>query len=394
MAADQLENGSVPYVIPDVLSTKRKDAGGAAGWADAIVIIPWTVYLTYGDKRVLENQYDSMAKWIEYMRRRAGNDYIWDGDYHFGDWLAFATTRPDYPGATTSKDFIATAFFAHSTDLMQRIARILGKESDANRYAELFANIKDAFQKEFVTPASRVGEDTQTAYVLALQFDLLPQELRARAAARLAADIRSRGHLTTGFLGTPYICHVLSRFGYLDEAYLLLNRQQYPSWLYPVKQGATTIWERWDGQKPDGTFQDPGMNSFNHYAYGAVGDWLYSVVAGIEIDDLAPGYKHILIQPQPGGGLTRVRASHECLYGSVSSAWEVNNQVFQLVAQVPPNTHATVQLPKAVLREVKESGKPIALGNGIAAIQQSGDTVVVEVGSGRYVFSYAIMPAK
>jgi alpha-L-rhamnosidase len=211
----------------------------------------------------------------------------WDGDYHFGDWLAFATTRPDYPGATTSKEFIATAFYAHSTDLMQRIARTLGKENDAARFGELFAKIKEAFQKEFVTRAARVGEDTQTAYVLALQFDLLPEELRAIAAARLAAEVRSRGHLTTGFLGTPYICHVLTRFGHLDVAYLLLNREQYPSWLYPVKQGATTIWERWDGQKPDGTFQDRGMNSFNHYAYGAVGDWMYRVAAGISRNQYA-----------------------------------------------------------------------------------------------------------
>jgi alpha-L-rhamnosidase len=390
MEADQLQSGSVPHVIPDVLSTTQRDAGGAAGWADAIVIIPWTVYLTYGDKRVLENQYDSMAKWIEYMRRRAGNDYIWDGGDQFGDWLAFATTRPDYPGATTSKDFVATAFFAHSTDLMRRIARTVGKESDVARFGELFAKIKDAFQKEFVTRAGRVGEDTQTAYVLALQFELLPEELRATAAARLAAEVRSRGHLTTGFLGTPYICHVLTRFGYLDEAYLLLNREQYPSWLYPVKQGATTIWERWDGQKPDGTFQDRNMNSFNHYAYGAVGDWMYRVAAGIEIDDLEPGYKHILIQPQPGGGFTWVRASHESLYGKISSAWELNNQEFQLVVEVPSNTHATVRLPRAVLGQIKESGKPLAVGNGIIAINKSGDTVVVEVGSGRYVFAYTM----
>jgi alpha-L-rhamnosidase len=395
MAADQLESGSVPHVIPDVLSGRRRDGGGGAtGWADAIVIIPWTVYLTYGDKRVLENQYESMAKWIEYMRRRAGDDYIWDGDPHFGDWLAFATTRADYPGATTSKDFIATAFYAHSTDLMQRIARILGKENDEARFGELFAKIKDAFQKEYVTRTGRVAEDTQTAYVLALQFDLLPEELRATAAKRLAADVRSRGHLTTGFLGTPYICHVLTRFGYLDEAYLLLNREQYPSWLYPVKQGATTIWERWDGQKPDGTFQDRGMNSFNHYAYGAVGDWIYRVAAGIEIDETAPGYKHILIQPQPGGGFTRARASHMSPYGEVSSAWEINNQEFQLVAQVPANTRATVRLPRAVLGKINESGKALTVGNGITAINESGDTVIVEIGSGRYVFAYTMTSAK
>ena len=395
MAADQLESGSVPHVIPDVLSGRRRDSGGGAtGWADAIVIIPWTVYLSYGDKRVLENEYESMSKWIEYMRRRAGDDYIWDGDPHFGDWLAFATTRADYPGATTSKDFIATAFYAHSTDLMQRIARILGKENDAARFGELFAKIKDAFQKEYVTQTGRVAEDTQTAYVLALQFDLLPEELRATAAKRLAADVRSRGHLTTGFLGTPYICHVLTRFGYLNEAYLLLNREQYPSWLYPVKQGATTIWERWDGQKPDGTFQDRGMNSFNHYAYGAVGDWIYRVAAGIEIDETAPGYKHILIQPQPGGGFTRARASHMSPYGEVSSAWELNNQEFQLVAQIPANTRATVRLPRAMLGKVNEGGKPLTVGNGITAINESGDTVIVEVGSGRYAFAYTMTSAK
>jgi alpha-L-rhamnosidase len=388
VAADQMESGSVPYVIPDVLSRERKPEGGAAGWADVAVIIPWTMYLTYGDKRVLEEQYDSMGKWIEYMRQRAGDDYIWDGDYHFGDWLAFATTRPDYPGATTSKDFIATAFYAHSTDLMRRIALNLGKENDARSYGELLGKIKTAFRREFVTERGRVGEDTQTAYALALEFDLLPDELRRIAADRLARDVRERGHLTTGFLGTPYICHVLSRYGHLSEAYLLLNREQYPSWLYPVKQGATTIWERWDGQKPDGSFQDRGMNSFNHYAYGAIGDWMYQVVAGIEVDPQAPGYKHILIQPQPGGGLTRARASHNSLYGKVTSAWEIKNDRFELTVEIPANTRATVRLPGAVLSKVTEGGNPLATATGIASVRQEGGSVVAEVGSGRYVFAY------
>jgi alpha-L-rhamnosidase len=389
MAADQLETGSVPYVIPDVLSASRSPSGGAAGWADAAVIIPWTMYLTYGDKRVLAEQYDSMAKWIEYMRGRAGDDYIWDGDYHFGDWLAFATTRPDYPGATTSKDFIATAFYAHSTDLMSHIAHILGKENDAARYADLFAKIRNAFQKEFVTERGRVGEDTQTAYVLALQFDLLPEALRADAAERLARDVRARGHLTTGFLGTPYLCHVLSLYGYLKEAYLLLNRDQYPSWLYPVKQGATTIWERWDGQKPDGSFQDAGMNSFNHYAYGAIGDWMYRVVTGIEVDTEAPGYKHILIQPQPGGGLTRARASHLSQYGKVTSAWQLKDGRIEFTIEIPANTRATVRLPNATTAEITERGKALAVGEGIATITREGNSVVVEVGSGRYEFAYS-----
>ncbi|HEV8369436.1 MAG TPA: glycoside hydrolase family 78 protein [Pyrinomonadaceae bacterium] len=385
VAADQLETGSVPYVIPDVLSTKGKPAGGAAGWADVAVIIPWTMYLTYSDKRMLEEQYDSIGKWIEYMHKRAGDDYVWDGDYHFGDWLAFATTRPDYPGATTGKDLIATAFYAHASDLMQRISHVLGRESEAARYAELFDKIRTAFQREFVTERGRVGEDTQTAYVLALQFDLLPEPLRPVAAERLARDVRNRKHLTTGFLGTPYICHVLSRYGYLDEAYLLLNREDYPSWLYPVKQGATTIWERWDGQKPDGSFQDRGMNSFNHYAYGAVGDWMYQVVAGIEIDPAAPGYKHILIQPQPGGGLTHVRASHASMYGQIISDWQIKDDQMSLTVEIPPNTRATIRLPKATLDKVTESGRPLT---GDARTRQESSAVIVEAGSGLYIFSY------
>ena len=388
MAADQLQNGSVPYVIPDVLSATGRGAG-AAGWADAAVIIPWTMYLTYGDKRLLAEQYQSMAKWIEYMRGRAGDDYIWDGDYHFGDWLAFATTRPDYPGATTSKDFIATAFYAHSTDLMRQIAHVLGKENDAARYADLFTKIRNAFQKEYVTERGRVGEDTQTAYVLALEFDLLPESLRSIAAERLAREVRTRGHLTTGFLGTPYLCHVLSRYGYLKEAYLLLNRDQYPSWLYPVKQGATTIWERWDGQKPDGSFQDASMNSFNHYAYGAIGDWMYRVVAGIEVDREAPGYKHILIQPQPGGGLTRARASHLSQYGRVTSAWELKDGRIELTIAIPANTRATVRLPNSSTTAVSEGGKALVVGDGITSVTRDGDSLVVKLGSGRYVFAYS-----
>jgi len=390
VAADQFESGSVPFVVPNVLGT---GAGGSAAWADAAVIIPWTVYLSYGDRRILEEQYESMSRWVEYMKKRAGDDYVWNGDYHFGDWLAFNSTSPDYPGATTGKDLIATAFFAHSTDLLQRAAHILGKSEDARRYSEQLAKIKTAFCREFVTEAGRVGENTQTAYALALQFDLLPDELRSLAAKRLAQEIRQRKHLTTGFVGTPYLCQVLSRYGYLDEAYLLLNREQYPSWLYPVKQGATTIWERWDGIRPDGSFQDKGMNSFNHYAYGAIGEWMYRVMAGIEIDEQAPGYKHILIQPQPGGGFTSVKAAHETMYGRVSSAWTLKENRFELAVIVPANTRATVRLPKAQLATVTESGKPITNGNGITGARQDGDWVVVEIGSGQYRFAYATSPS-
>ena len=394
VAADQFASGSVPHVVPNVLPDfEGRNPGGAAGWADVAVIIPWNMYLAYGDKRVLETQYDSMVKWVDYEKKRAGDDYIWDGDFHFGDWLAYAAPDDEarsYPGATTSKDYIATAFFAHSTDLLRRTAEVLGKQDDAARYAQLLSRIKNAFRHEYVTDAGRVGEDTQTAYTLALQFDLLPEDMRPVAAKRLAQDVRTRKHLTTGFLGTPYLCHVLSRYGYLDEAYFLLNNEQYPSWLYPVKQGATTIWERWDGQKPDGTFQDAGMNSFNHYAYGAIGDWMYRVMAGLQIDESKPGYRHILIRPQPGGGFTSVKASHETMYGPASSAWTLKDGRFELAVDVPPNAQATVRLPKAQLASVTEGGQAVAKGNGITDSRQDGDAVVVDVGSGQYRFAYGV----
>jgi alpha-L-rhamnosidase len=388
VAADQQEDGAVPFVIPDVLSANGRGASASAAWADAATIIPWTMYLSYGDTRLLERQYPSMKAWVEYMRRQAGEKALWTTGFHFGDWLAFATTASDYPGATTGKDLIATAFFAHSTDLLQRTAAVLGKKEEAAEYAALLPRIKEAFRREFVTASGRVGENTQTAYALALQFDLLPEELRGEAARRLAEDVKARGHLTTGFVGTPYLCHVLSRHGHIDLAYRLLNRKEYPSWLYPVTQGATTIWERWDGLKPDGSFQDAGMNSFNHYAYGAIGEWMYRVVAGLEIDPAEPGYKHVLVQPRPGGGLASAEARLETPYGEAASGWAVAEGKATVSAVVPPNAHGTVRLPAATLAAVSEGGVPVPSAPGVKRAAQEGDDVVVEVGSGSYRFTY------
>jgi alpha-L-rhamnosidase len=387
VAVDQEDDGAVPFVIPNVLShSTRQGAAASAGWADAAVILPWTMYQAHGDKRILEEQYPSMKAWVEYMRRQAGEKYIWSSGFSFGDWLAFATTNADYPGATTDKDLIQTAYFARSTALLAKTAGVLGKKEDAAEYTSLEEKIKSAFQKEFVTPNGRLSSNTQTAYALALAFDLLPEAQRAAAAARLAEDVKKFGHLTTGFLGTPVLCQALSDYGYLDEAYMLLNRTEYPSWLYPVTKGATTIWERWDGIKPDGSFQDPGMNSFNHYAYGAIGEWMYRVVAGIEIDEKQPGYKHILIQPQPGGGLTYAKASVESVYGHVASGWKIAEGKFSLTVEVPANTTATVRLPKTKLEQAREGQKPLAGRADILGARQAGDGVVVEVGSGNYVF--------
>jgi alpha-L-rhamnosidase len=390
VALDQEDDGAVPYVIPNALThTTRKGAAASAGWADVAVVLPWTVYQAFGDKRILEEQYPSMKAWVEYMRRQAGEKYIWSNGFSFGDWLAFATTRSDYPGATTAKDFLQTAYFARSTELLAKTAAVLGKREDAAEYAALEEKIRTAFVKEFVTPNGRLSSDTQTAYAMALEFDLLPEAMRAGAAARLAEDVRAFKHLTTGFLGTPVLCKALSDYGYLDEAYMLLNRTEYPSWLYPVTQGATTIWERWDGQKPDGSFQDVGMNSFNHYAYGAIGDWMYRVVAGLELDESAPGYKHVLIEPRPGGGLTKAGTSVESMYGLVASSWEIADGKMTLKIEVPANTTATVRLPNAKLAEVSEGGKPVEGRTGISRTRQIQDAVVLEVGSGKYLFESA-----
>jgi alpha-L-rhamnosidase len=384
LRADQHEDGSVPFVIPDVLGA---GSAGAAGWADSAVIVPWTMYLVYGDARVLEEQFESMAAWVEYARRSAGPALIWRDGAVFGDWLAFASTDSSYPGATTGKDLLATAYLARSADLVARAARIIGREADARRYAALFEEVRAAFTREFVSPAGRVGENTQTAYAIALAFDLVQGEAAKEAARRLADDVRRHGHLTTGFLGTPHLTHVLSRFGYRDVAFGLLMGDKYPSWLYPVTRGATTMWERWDGIRPDGSFQDAGMNSFNHYAFGAIGDWMYQVLGGIDLDPAAPGYKRARIAPRPGGGVTSARAEIVTLYGPLSASWSIDEGGFHLDVVVPPNTSAEVTLAGARADTAREGGRALAGTPGIRQVRQQDGDVVVEVGSGRYVFT-------
>ena len=390
--ADQQSNGEIPHVIPDVLSIRNNRTGSSAsaGWADCVVILPWTMYLSYGDKTILEENYDCMKGWVDYQAQSAGDSYFWKKDHTFGDWLSFNTTRSDYPGATTDKDFITQAFFARSTDLLARIATILGKEADAEKYTAQLEKIKKVFQNEFITSSGRLSPNTQTAYSLALGFDLLPEDIKPKAAARLAEDVRKFKHITTGFLGTPLICHVLSENGYVDEAFMLLNRKEYPSWLYPITKGATTIWERWDGIKPDGSFQNPGMNSFNHYAYGAIGEWLYRFVAGIEIDETVPGYKHIIIQPHTDKSLDHAKAYVNSMYGKIASGWDLTDGTMTVNITIPVNTTATVRLPGAKLENLIVDGKPHGKAKGISASEEKEKMVDLKVGSGSYEFSYPL----
>jgi len=384
VAADQESNGSVPFVVPNVLGP---GASGSTGWADVCTIIPWNMYLAYGDKKILEQQYASMKAWVEYMKGKSKND-LWNTGFHFGDWLFY---RPfddnDGRSAVTDKYLIAQCFYAYSTQLLINAATVLGNTNDVTNYTALLKRIKDAFLKEYLTPNGRLVSNTQTAYVLALNFDMLPETQRAEAAGRLADNVKSYGnHLTTGFLGTPYLCHVLSRFGYDSVAYKLLLQDTYPSWLYPVKMGATTIWERWDGIKPDSTFEVPSMNSFNHYSYGAIGDWMYRVVSGIDTYEDAPGYKHIKIMPHPGGNLAFANADLKTYYGTVSSHWKMEGGKFQLDVEIPANTKATIYIPAGSVELVQENNIPISTSKDMKVIGKEGNYVVAETGSGKFHF--------
>ena len=388
VASDQLPNGSVPFVVPNILN---EGSTGSAGWGDVATIIPWNMYVAYGDQQILANQYPSMRAWVEFMTSKSTND-LWNTGFHFGDWLFY---RPDDDNdgrsAITDKYLIAQAFYAHSTQLLINAAKVLGNKGDEDKYTALLERIKKAFLKEYLTPNGRLVSGSQTAYVLALNFELLPENLRQQAVDFLVTNIKSYGnHLTTGFLGTPYLCHVLTRFGRTDVAYELLLQETYPSWLYPVKMGATTIWERWDGIKPDGSFQTTGMNSFNHYAYGAIGDWMYRVMAGLDTDESGPGYKKITISPKPGGNITHAAAELETLYGLAVSDWKIENGNFKLKVVIPPNTTALITLPGAAKSAVTENGVILKEVKGFSKVSDKGNDVEINAGSGTYQFEYAV----
>jgi alpha-L-rhamnosidase len=269
--------------------------------------------------------------------------------------------------------------------IVAETAAILGKEEDAQYFFALHGQVKEIFNNEFVTPNGRLASNTQTAYVLALHFDLLPVNMREQAVDRLVENIRQYGmHITTGFLGTPYINHVLTRFGRVDVAYELLLQDTYPSWLYPVKKGATTIWERWNGIKPDGSFQYASMNSFNHYAYGAIGDWMYRYIAGIRQDK--PGYSEFVINPRPGGDISSAKGELLTYYGMIKSEWRIENDDFFIGIQVPVNTVARVYLPANSRENIWERGKRIKDVKTIDVLEENDIYVMLMLGSGKYNF--------
>lgn len=367
LAAEQLARPDrvPPLVVPDVLPADFDEFPGAqAVWADVAVLLPWVLYRRFGDLELLRTQYPSMRAWVEtaaaHAREGGG---LWRQDFQLGDWLD-PTAPPDEPAAArTDGDLVANAYLVRSAETLAETATLLGEEADAQRYRELASDVRAAFAEEFVTPAGRLSSDSQTAYALALCFALLPTaEQRRRAGERLARIVREAGfRISTGFTGTPLICDALCVAGESELAYRMLLERACPSWLYPVTMGATTIWERWDSMLPDGSINPGEMTSFNHYALGAVADWLHRTVAGL--GEAAPGWRRLRVAPVPGGGLTHAEAEHLTPYGRARSAWRlVGEDAAELVVEavVPPNTRAEVVLP--------------------------GDDAPFEVGSGHHVF--------
>lgn len=380
---DQTPEGGVPHVVPNI-EEGRTDGNwllsqgphSAAAWADVAVINPWTMYLMYGDKDILEIQYKSMKAWIDFMRTHS-EDYIWNYKLQFGDWVALDAEEGSYFGATPN-DLTCTAYFAYSTGLFCRIAKVLGKE-EALEYEDLYRHIVDKFQRTFFDKDGKMTAQTQTAHIVALYFKLVPEKYVQKTVNQLKELLaKENGHLVTGFVGTPYFCHALSQNGCTKEAYELLLKEDFPSWLYQVKMGATTIWEHWDGMKPDGTMWSPGMNSFNHYAYGAIGEWMYRVMAGIEADEENPGFKHCIYEPHIGGNLDSTEGSYHSIYGEHKIRWQTDGKQVTMTVEIPVNTTAQIRLFEA---------QEVLKDDGLSFVQK-GEYLAAEAGSGSYTIRF------
>lgn len=354
-AASSLEQG-VPHIVPDIQGTYS-----SAAWSDAAVIVPWVVYQAYGDIRILEENWQCMHEWVDYIHNRVNENGLWMTNYQYGDWLALDREQGDGSVGATDVYLVANACYLHVTELVAKTARVLGRESEAAYYEKIYEETLESFRQEYYTARGRIVSETQTGCVLSLHFGLAREGDRKRILDALLANIENhKNHLTTGFVGTPYLCHALSDCGAHDMAGLLFLRDDYPSWLYAVKMGATTIWERWDAVRPDGTMPHPGLNSMNHYAYGSIGDWMYRKIGGI--NQLEAGYHRFYVKPLFVRGIEEARTELETPYGKIVSAWSCRNKRIRVEVKVPANTSALIYLPE------KED--------------------VLEVGSGEYVYEY------
>ena len=349
--------------------------GGGTGWSDAGITVPWVLWQSYGDTEPIRDGYASMTRYMNYLATSypsmvRGSTY--------GDWLHLDDPTPG--------DVMGTAYYAYVARLMSEMAAAIGEDVDADRYAQLAERGATVFADRFIAEDGTITGDSQAGYAVALGMKLVPEDKRDAVAENFLEALERRDfHLATGFLGTPWLVPALSESGHLDDAYRLLMNETFPSWGYEVAMGATTMWERWDSIKPDGSFGDVSMNSFNHYAYGAIGDWMYRNIGAIAPG--SPGYKHSIIAPNPGGGLTHANASYESVYGTIATDWEQSGKNFSLRVTIPENTTATVVLPAESAWAVTESGIAVAQADGVTAVSSSAGRTSVEVGSGRYEFA-------
>ena len=387
-------NGSVPFVVPTIKPKGEQNMfamNGSAAWGDAATVIPWTLYMHYGDKELLRQQFDTMKDWVDHIKRlddESGGSRLWKVGFHFADWLALDAKDPSILTGGTDSYYIASAYYCYSAQLVAKAARVLGYEAIAEEYDSLVGEIKAAIVAEYFSANGRSAIPTQTAMIVALYMDLVPESFRPRLIEDLKLKLRDDDlHLNTGFVGTPYFCPVLSENGANELAYELLLNDDYPSWLYAVKMGATTIWERWNSVLPDGSISDTGMNSLNHYAYGSIAEWMYRYMCGITPLENSPGFKHFELKPKPFGRLSSAKASFQSASGLIKSEWTIEkNGSLTFEFTIPFNTTANITLPDADLQMVQLNGQPLSKG------KQDGTAVTITFGAGHYVFTY--MPTK
>ena len=381
------KDGMVPMVVP----AANLQGGGSSAWGDAATIIPWNVYLQYGDKKILAQQFESMKAWVDFIKTaddNSGGKRLWTTGFHFGDWLALDGTDPNFPTGGTDIPFISSAYYCYSSRIVAKAAKVLGKEDIGKQYEDLSNAIREAIRDEYFSKNGRITINTQTALIVALFMELAPEDKRERVANDLREKLKKdKNYLKTGFVGTPYLCKVLSENGCNDLAYTLLLNKDCPSWLYSVIMGATTIWERWNSILPDGKINSEGMNSLNHYAYGSIAEWMYRYMAGINPVEDRPGFRHIKLTPMPDYRLKYVKSTYNSTSGVYESQWEITEEGklnFKFV--IPFNATASLILPDAKLENVKVNGNQ--LKDTELKSNQSNKNVSVELTSGSYEFNY------
>lgn len=386
---EQAKNGGkVPHIVP----MSNLERGGSSAWGDAATIVPWNLHEFYGNSAILAQQFESMRAWVDYIRgvdEASGGRRLWTEGFHFGDWLALDASDPVSREGGTPKDFIASAFYCYSARLVARAAAVLGLYEEADAYQTLSDEVKAAIQTEYFTATGRLAVPTQTGYILALFMDLVPDDHRARVASDFVARlVQDNTHLRTGFVGTPYACRVLSNIGANDLAYKLLLNEDYPSWLYAVNLGATTIWERWNSINPDGSISSTSMNSLNHYAYGSIAEWMYRDMCGLNPssgDDTQTGFRRALIAPKPDRSIEWAKARYRSAAGTYACGWRFEpDGMLTIDIAIPFNATAKVVLPEAAAApDVHINGRPLADG------KQVGSSVEIALGAGTYHIRYS-----